>query len=146
MTTNLHNVAAASGEVLAEELQISQRQAVSLLANYVKARAVAADAKRDQDGLGAQLKGYLEAHRGEELHDGERDITARLQRRRGADRWDVMSMPDDLVLRLKALGALSIDKDVLKALIGKSGDADAARRYAIPGGETTALIVTENGH
>ena len=144
MTANLHNVDVASGEVLTPEaLQLTQRQAVALLQFYVRARSFAVDAKRDQDALGAQIKGYLEAHPGEELHDGELGIVARLQRRRGADRFDVMSMNDELVLALKALGALSLDRDWIKAMAGKCSEADEAKRFVVPAGEIVALDVRE---
>ena len=83
----------------------------------------------------------MEAERADELYDGEHGVTARLRTRRGAPGYDLASMPDDLVLRLRDLAVLSTDAKAMKALDGDAIDALGMARFEVPGRETLALTV-----
>ena len=84
------------------------------------------------------------AERGDlELHDGEAEIVAILQRRTASGSLDLARMADedpDLLLDIARAGALKAD---VKALDGRA-DLASAVDYMAPGATTYALIVKES--
>lgn len=113
---------------------------VACLKPYIESRDKRDYHAKEVDLLGKTIKAYLE-RTGEELWDGEAEIVGKLQTRNGSESYDVFNMPPELVLKLQQANALSVDLKVLKALVGKSALPEDVKRWKIPGGQTTALIV-----
>lgn len=123
--------------------QLSQRDAVGLLAPYTEERATAKAAADRRDSIGVIIKGWLEEHPGETLRDGEAGLEARLQSRHGTERYDVRGMVAELVLTLAAMGALEVNVRVIRALEGKAIVAEDVKPHRIPGGETVSFVVKQ---
>lgn len=119
----------------------TEREIVGLLQELHTLREAITTTKRREQELTQRIKDYLAETGQESVTDGEHGITARLVARSGAPTYDVGSMPDALVLRLRDLRALSVDGKVLRALDGKAVEVLEARRYEMPGGVTYALEV-----
>lgn len=108
---------------------------------YVAARREAGLHKKAQDMAGARLKEYLAAHPGERPYDEETQHEAFLQTKRTAGGYDVVSMPDGLILWAARHGCLQVDAKALDALEGKFIEGLDMKKFALPGGETTSLQV-----
>ena len=121
---------------------ISREEAVASLYRIYEARSekrVADDADRL---LGGKVKDYMMSSGEVELHDGEAEIVAILQRRIASGSLDLARMADeapDLLLDIARSGALKAD---IKALDGRA-DLAGAVDYMTAGGTTFALIVKE---
>src|SRR3990167_1054506 len=90
------------------------------------------------------LREWLQLHVGEQLVDAEREIVAYLSSPPRSTRYDMMRMPDDLVLMLHKVGALSVNKGVIDAL-AKTGHEVTERlkhgRFEVPTEGTAPLQV-----
>ncbi len=96
--------------------------------------------------LREQLVQYLELEDATELAYEELGIVARLQERRRPDGYDLPRLPDDVVARLaKIPGLLTVNSAALKALGDTSMDLHELRQVRMPGGVTTALVVSWEG-
>lgn len=123
-----------------ETHELTQEFAANLLAPYIEAREQEAIYGKQKTRLGDLLKHYLEQHAGEVVWDGERRIEGRLQERHGTDGFEMERMPDDLVLLLNRIGALSVNAAVIKACTVQEV-LDRIKPYKVPGKTTTALQV-----
>lgn len=123
----------------------TEREVIALLEELHTLRQAIRETQARERAITEAVKAYMEQRGLEVLEDGEKGYVARLQVRRGSPTYDVRSMPDGLVLRLKGLGALAVDAKVIKALDGKAAEALDVRPYAIPGPETVALVVERRG-
>lgn len=120
-----------------------EREVLELLDElFVLRQAIRETQKRERE-ITEVIKQYLLDRGEDELVDGEKGVRARLVTRRGPDTYDVRNMPDELVLRLKELAALSVDTKVTKALEGKVIEALDIKRFRIPGSETQMLVIEE---
>lgn len=124
---------------------ITEREIAAKVARLANIREAKNQLEKEDKALTAEIATYLERTGRECIADRASGVTARLQPRQGSTRYDVLSMPDALVCRLKALGALSVDAKVVKALEGKAIEADDVRRYATPGRTTMALVLEHDG-
>ena len=125
------------------EAEISHADLVGLLQRLVELRKARKKHSDDFDDMADLFKAYLQKHPGEVIWDGEHRIEARLGETRTPESYDVFNMPDDLILRLKAKQALSVDLKIMRDLQGKDSDADAAKRWRMPGGVTQRLVIEE---
>lgn len=90
------------------------------------------------------IRAWLEAHRDEEIQDGETRIKAFLQDKGGSLVLDVISMSEKepaLLAWLANKGALKLDLNAWKALDGKAREALQVQDYISPGFGSQALIV-----
>lgn len=144
MTTETEEDAAVTGVTTTRLM--THRDAVAALVRYCEHRNAAKKAKASQDAVGDQLKGWLHDHdgeRGEELRDGEHNITARLQRREGSPQLDAPNATTDHLRWLADHGCLKLDYTTFKNLVEKFSHALDINRTLMPGGETVALDVQE---
>lgn len=106
--------------------------------DWLKTRKAAEEGEKTAAVL---LKACLENLENREIFDPERGIGARLQERQAAGSYDTISMPDEMILGLKKLGALNIDAKVIRALTGKVIEIDAdLPKYRTPGAVSYALV------
>lgn len=113
------------------------------LVSYCKARDAESQAKSEKEGIGKALKDWLEEHPDEVLYDMEHGLQAYLQTRQGSDRYDVSSMPPELILRLHQAHALQLDVQVIKALSGKDILPEDVKPYRVPAEQSVALQVKQ---
>ena len=93
------------------------------------------------------VKQYLN-EQGGELHDGEFDVTARLQERRGTPTYDLVTCVDsdegfDAIIEAARAGMLRVDHPMLERFRKSAGAswADVLARYEMPGTGTVALLI-----
>lgn len=121
---------------------ITRDEAVSSLYRIYEARSEKRVAEEADRLLGGQVKDYMVSTGEIELHDGEAEIVAILQRRTASGSLDLARMADeapDLLLDIARSGALKAD---VKALDGRA-DLASAVDYMTAGATTFALIVKE---
>jgi len=122
---------------------ITRDEAVSSLYRIYEARSEKRVAEEADRLLGGQVKDYMIQTGEIELHDGEAEIVAILQRRTASGSLDLARMADeapDLLLDIARSGALKAD---VKALDGRA-DLASAVDYMTAGATTYALIVKES--
>jgi len=122
---------------------ITRDEAVSSLYRIYEARSEKRVAEEADRLLGGQVKDYMVETGEIELHDGEAEIVAILQRRTASGSLDLARMADeapDLLLDIARAGALKAD---VKALDGRA-DLASAIDYMTAGATTYALIVKES--
>ena len=122
---------------------ITRDEAVSSLYRIYEARSEKRVAEEADRLLGGQVKDYMVETGEIELHDGEAEIVAILQRRTASGSLDLARMADedpDLLLDIARSGALKAD---VKALNGRA-DLASAVDYMTAGATTYALIVKES--
>ena len=122
---------------------ITRDEAVGSLYRIYEARSEKRVAEEADRLLGGQVKDYMVETGEIELHDGEAEIVAILQRRTASGSLDLARMADeapDLLLDIARAGALKAD---VKALDGRA-DLASAVDYMIAGATTYALIVKES--
>jgi len=122
---------------------ITREEAVGSLYRIYEARAEKRVAEEADRLLGGQVKDYMVSTGEIELHDGEAEIVAILQRRTASGSLDLARMADeapDLLLDIARSGALKAD---VKALDGRA-DLASAVDYMTAGATTYALIVKES--
>lgn len=119
----------------------NQADALAHLRGYEAARTEAQRSKSAQDLFGSRLKEWLEAHPGEPIRDGETGLVGELQKRSGASRMDVASLPDELLLWAARMGLLNADLKAWTALKDKFHEAQRMSQFLTPGGESFALRV-----
>ena len=122
---------------------ITREQAVGSLYRIYEARSEKRVAEEADRLLGGQVKDYMVETGEIELHDGEAEIVAILQRRTASGSLDLARMADedpDLLLDIARSGALKAD---VKALDGRA-DLASAVDYMTAGATTYALIVKES--
>jgi hypothetical protein len=122
---------------------ITRDEAVSSLYRIYEARSEKRVAEEADRLLGGQVKDYMVSTGEIELHDGEAEIVAILQRRTASGSLDLARMADeapDLLLDIARAGALKAD---VKALDGRA-DLASAVDYMTAGATTYALIVKES--
>jgi hypothetical protein len=128
-------------QVDAEELS-EQARIEALLEPYRDSQDAANLYGKMAGEYGVQIKQYLQLNPEVELADSEHGLTARLQTRKlPGKKFDFIAIRDgntSLLNRLIACGALTVNFDAAKAQ-GLEGEL---KRYEVPSGETTALIVT----
>ncbi len=121
---------------------VTREEAVGSLYRIYEARSEKRVAEEADRLLGGQVKEYMVESGEIELHDGEAEIVAILQRRTASGSLDLARMADedpDLLLDIARAGALKAD---IKALDGRA-DLGSAVDYMAPGATTFALIVKE---
>lgn len=111
----------------------------ALLAPYASARADESNAKARKDARGVRIKAHLEQCQEDGHRDGEHGLAATLQTAERLD-FDVISMPEEMVVALAGMGALKVDVAVLRALKGKAAPVDDAWHFAMHG-QTVSLLV-----
>ena len=122
---------------------ITRDEAVGSLYRIYEARSEKRVAEEADRLLGGQVKDYMVETGEIELHDGEAEIVAILQRRTASGSLDLARMADedpDLLLDNARAGALKAD---VKALDGRA-DLASAVDYMTAGATTYALIVKES--
>ena len=122
---------------------ITREEAVGSLYRIYEARSEKRVAEEADRLLGGQVKDYMVETGEIELHDGEAEIVAILQRRTASGSLDLARMADedpDLLLDIARAGALKAD---VKALDGRA-DLASAVDYMTAGATTFALIVKES--
>lgn len=124
-----------------EDVIPTQREVVGLLAQFVKAREVEQIAKAEKERHGGKIKRYLEAYPEERVTDGEHGLYAELSYRNLPLVWDCAAMPEQTVLELAAIGALTVDNKVAEALAGKFGVFLDAKPFSHPGAAVASLQV-----
>ena len=128
-------------DVDAEE-SAERAQVEALLLPYRDAADASTLYSKSAQTYGATIKRWLEMHPDETLTDGEHGLTARLQSRRlPGQRWDLLAIRENnpaLYHQLEMLGCLSVDA---KAVAAHIDDLAGLKRYELPAGETSALIV-----
>ena len=109
-----------------------RRAIVEALHPLYDARQRRSQAERDEKPLTARVKQWLQLHRQREheITDDERGLRAYL-RPLNRIRWDVRSMPDDLILALGNAGLLTVNTAAFDELhkASPSGTLDAALRW-----------------
>ncbi len=130
-----------NGTSTEEQLEnLVRRRLEAMLEDYVLQRASKSSAEREMERISKEVKPWLEAHPEEQLIDGERGFVVFLQTRGGGETYDMTRMPDDLVLLLHHMGALSINTKAVAAQDGKEV-SERTKPYKIPGKGTVALII-----
>ena len=122
---------------------ITREEAVGSLYRIYEARSEKRVAEEADRLLGGQVKDYMVETGEIELHDGEAEIVAILQRRTASGSLDLARMADEdpgLLLDIARSGALKAD---VKALDGRA-DLASAVDYMTAGATTYALIVKES--
>ena len=122
---------------------ITREEAVGSLYRIYEARSEKRVAEEADRLLGGQVKDYMVETGEIELHDGEAEIVAILQRRTASGSLDLARMSDedpDLLLDIARAGARKAD---VKALDGRA-DLASAVDYMTAGATTFALIVKES--
>jgi len=122
---------------------ITREEAVGSLYRIYEARSEKRVAEEADRLLGGQVKDYMVETGEIELHDGEAEIVAILQRRTASGSLDLARMADedpDLLLDIARAGALKAD---VKALDGRA-DLASAVDYMTAGATTYALTVKES--
>lgn len=122
---------------------ITRDEAIGSLYRIYEARSEKRVAEEADRLLGGQVKDYMVETGEIELHDGEAEIVAILQRRTASGSLDLARMADeapDLLLDIARAGALKAD---VKALDGRA-DLASAVDYMTAGATTFALIVKES--
>lgn len=123
-------------------MAITRDEAIASLYRIHEARREKRIVEEDDRRLGDQVKAYMLDAGEIELHDGEAEIVAILQRRIASGLLDLVSMAErdpGLLLDIARAGALRAD---IKALDGRA-DLASAIDYMSPGATTYALIVRE---
>ena len=122
------------------DYELTASDILALLRPYVEAREQRDAYAGQVERLASLIKGYLDAHTGEEMYDGEAGIIAKLQERHASPTYEPASMPPELIDRLHKAGALGVSPALLRALEGQE-IADLVKPYARPGSVTRALTV-----
>ena len=122
--------------------RLTQREAVEAVFALKEARALAKRAVDAADVLTGLLRRHMLAT-GEDVHDRERGLSARLRPVQGQLSYDVRSMPEGLALELQSLGLLTVNGRALEALRASSQviACDEAGRYAHRGEGTPQVII-----
>ena len=116
----------------------------ALLKPYVAIREQKQPLETALDAWGKRLKAWLQAHPGEQLIDGEHNIVAELQTRRGTPQYDLITLAErDPVLfeRLLKTGCLRVDHKSVQAQQGQVGGTSI---YIASLPETEALQVSSH--
>ena len=90
----------------------------ALLKPYADARAEKLPLETELQTWGTRIKAWLQGHPGEQLIDGEHNIVAELQPRRGSPEYDLISIAEHdpgLFDRLLKTGCLRVDHKSVKA-------------------------------
>ena len=125
---------------------LSRAEALTKLQALAVIRDEIGPLRHQEQRLRDQLVQYLELEGVDELAYEELGIVARLQERRRPDAYDLPRLPDDVAARLaKIPGLLWVNSAALKALGDTSMDLHELRRVRMPGGVTTALVVSREG-
>ena len=122
---------------------LSDREALEALRLYNAHNLAARNSEHQASIPKEKLKEYIEA-RGP-IYDEETGLRAKLRVSHGAPVYDTVNLPPALIEWAHRAGALRLDPKVLTAL----REAFPVQllelaRYAVPGPETTALVVTKD--
>lgn len=123
------------------EREVTARDIIGMLPLYAGYRDTERRAKRDKELMGKTLKQYLEEHPEETLFDGETQLEARLQERRGVKVLDASSIPSELLVWLGEHGCLLLDNTAFRALDGKFPEVLKVRDFLYPGPGSVSLQV-----
>lgn len=125
-----------------EQAQYERRNIVELVGSLKLHREAARTHGRKADEIAESVKLWLTLNRETEIIDDELGVRAYLQPRKTAPKWDVQSMPDDLILALANAGLLTVSTAAFDALRKAAGSIqlDDANKYRMEG-ETEALMV-----
>ena len=131
-------------DVDAEE-SAERAQVEALLEPYRDAADASTLYSKSAQTYGATIKRWLEMHPDkilEFVNDHEKVFVGSLQSRRlPGQRWDLLAIRENnpaLYHQLEMLGCLSVDA---KAVAAHIDDLAGLKRYELPAGETSALIV-----
>ena len=119
-----------------------QPEAKEVLRDYIKTREMIDPLTKKAKRLHDLLVAHIEAS-GETMYDPVLEVSVSLQVRRGADRYDLASMPDELVRWAADHFILSADDKLVRKFMDSAIEAVEMRRFATPGGETKALVVRD---
>ena len=124
-----------------EKTAATEREAITTMRLYDQYRSEREKAEQGVKMLGGVLRDYLAANK--RLWDGESRLEAFLQQSETTS-YDVVHMPDGLVLSLAKAGVLKVDNTVLKALQkGNPAAVDGAAKFRIPGEGAPRLQVVK---
>lgn len=145
MTTEQdYPLAGVIAELQDKEL-LERAEVEDLIFEYDRWRAMANEAKTEQDKAGERIKQWLNLHPDEEaLRNGERGLKAFWQTKRAPRAIDLNAMAEQdvpLLAQLIKNGCLKHDEDAIKragALVG------GVERYLTPFGETRSLQVVKD--
>jgi len=124
--------------------ELTHAQAVGLLKPALEDKESTAKAAKDYKAVQKPIRDYLEAHRDEQLYDGENNIKAFLETRRGSVEMDCMNLAGDspsLALWAMQHGLLKLDGKQYEAMQGKAGEMIDLGRYVSPGAGSEALKI-----
>lgn len=125
----------------------TQREAEARAAVYASNHSlVLEDSKRDEQ-LRDQLRRWMELNDCDSLVDGETGLGVELAPPGSVTTWDVLSMPDALVLGLARRGLLTVVTTAFDALRKAADGADLldAERYRVRGERARAVKVVARG-
>lgn len=131
---------------LADDQAVGQRQMLDLVAAVATLGDEIARLEKMREQAKAQLRQYLELNGLDSLRDGELGVTVRLQERKGADTFDLVSAaethPDAVIAAAKA-GMARLDAVMFTRFRKDAGAswADRIDGYRMPGTGSTAMVV-----
>jgi Asp-tRNA(Asn)/Glu-tRNA(Gln) amidotransferase B subunit len=123
------------------DLMPDRAEITGLLDEYAMLTSAINETKRRREHLRERILQFMELENETELHDGEHDVTVRLKTRAGTTGYDVLNMPDALVLKLKNLAALDVNNKTIKALEDRVVESLDVKSFELPGKESVALVV-----
>ena len=131
-----------AADLVDQQADFERRTIVGLVGPLKMHREEARTHGRKADELAERVKQWLGLNGETEIVDGELGVRAYLQPRKTAPKWDVASMPDDLILALANAGLLTVSTAAFDALRKAAGSIqlDDANKYRMEG-ETEALMV-----
>lgn len=133
---------------MADDGDILDRGAiVGLLYEYKTLTNAINDTRKRQQALRGRIVQFMELEGERSLHDGEHDITVRLQQRAGTPEYDVASLAarePQVVGRLALIpGFMRVKHSLIKALGDSSMDLAELRKVEVPGQGSTSLIIED---
>ena len=120
---------------------LTEKQLIPMLTSYLDYRKQRDNVQSTMDTISGVLKGWLRAHPGEILRDGERGIRARIQESSGSFEMDVAGLPENLLAWAAEHRLLKLDAATWKALSDKAVEMIDLKPYVYTGKGTERLQV-----
>lgn len=128
------------------DTRITPREAVEALDNWRHFKMVTKQNENSVNRYRKIIEAYMEQEGETEFIDAETGFGVRYQQKQAAPTYDTTSMSDDMVLRLKQLGALEINHKIIEQVEGNVPGLLDLPSFKIPGKVSTALVeVKPNG-
>ena len=133
-----------------EQEDFTRQHLINILPSAYSAKRTAADTKSSYEDYQKIIKPWLEAHPGEQLYDGETEITAALGSRAGTPTLDWRTLAEanpELALWALKMGLATFNNKAFDALETSAQFAELVdlKGYLMPGGETRTLHITKKG-